>query len=122
MAIVASGKTIIYVIECGEYHKVGITANLTQRLTTMALHNPFPLRCVLHRYVPPGRARRIEAAIHERLANWSLGREWFSAPIEVIRSIVNDIVAQDKIVSGGWSSTWDTYAKRDKVAFVVAHR
>ena len=60
---------ILYVIECGPYFKVGITGNLTTRISILRGMLPFSIKRALKRTVLKALARRFEQHIHDRLAD-----------------------------------------------------
>lgn len=71
----------IYGIQCCEFIKIGIARNITDRLRTLKLYNPFECKVVLRRFTKD--CRRIEIRIHQLLESRSVGREWFRiSPLE----------------------------------------
>lgn len=78
----------LYVIRCGDFYKVGVSYNIEQRIREMQLCNPYPLELALYRTVRTTQVRLVERRVHELLAEWEHGREWFTAPLAQIRAAV----------------------------------
>lgn len=108
MAVVQKDRMLLYAIQSGRFIKVGISANLRQRMKIMALHNPHGLECVMYRYIPRWRARFIEAKVHAELEDCSKGREWFDATPERVRDTTDDVIQRDKEANGGWTASRDS--------------
>lgn len=87
-------STWIYVIqiEDTDYHKIGISTNVKQRLAELQANNPMQLRVVwkVGRFTQED-ARSIEKDIHERCQEYRVGvggqREWFRFHSEYINHI-----------------------------------
>ena len=64
---------ITYLIQCGEFVKIGITADIESRLRTLESSNPHALKVVA--LLAGGRA--LERALHKRFADYRHRDEWF---------------------------------------------
>lgn len=62
-----------YVIRCGDFLKIGITADIHARLRTIESHNPHPLEVVA--LLVGGRA--VERSLHLRFKAYRHRDEWF---------------------------------------------
>lgn len=62
-----------YLIRCGDYVKIGITADVRLRLRTLEAHNPLPLE--VGALFPGG--REIERKLHARFVAYRHRDEWF---------------------------------------------
>jgi hypothetical protein len=73
---------VTYVIHDGEFYKVGIAANLFDRITSMRSGNPRPLEVlyVYSGYMP-------ERWYHELLAEYHYSGEWFKCDRHIIDTI-----------------------------------
>jgi hypothetical protein len=65
----------LYLIKCQQYYKIGVAADVEQRLAQLSTGNPFPLE-VLAVY-GFANAEPVEHAIHQRFANARVRGEWF---------------------------------------------
>lgn len=86
----------IYVIECREFVKIGITTNLEQRLKALEQANPFDLKTTLFCETTWAEARRIEKLIHDSLAEHHHRLEWFR-----VESIVAVKLVQEALKESG---------------------
>ena len=77
--------TVVYFIadETGEKVKIGITEDVQQRLRSLQMSSPTPLR--LSGTIRGG--RRVEAELHERFARIRLHGEWFKLTPELDKYI-----------------------------------
>ena len=73
----ANRRRTLYVIQSGEFVKVGITDDVKKRLFSLQAGNPLPLRLRMSRTMPAALALQVEAMVHRVLAEHSIGREWF---------------------------------------------
>jgi predicted GIY-YIG superfamily endonuclease len=63
----------IYLIECNEHYKIGITNNLEKRLKTLQTGNSTKLKII--KYYPCTIASQVESVLHRTYENVS--GEWF---------------------------------------------
>lgn len=70
--------TSVYVIEAGEFIKVGIAEDVESRLQVLRTHCPLPARIVFSTEpMPRPEAKRIEAWCEFKLADKAVHGEWF---------------------------------------------
>lgn len=70
--------TSVYVIEAGEYIKVGLAENILKRLQVLKTHCPLPVRVAFcSRPIPRSEARKIEQSCHSFLIKFHVHGEWF---------------------------------------------
>lgn len=83
--------TFVYAIRCGEWIKIGVAANITERMGGMRVNCPYPLVLVGSRKFPLASvALRVEAAIHRELAGQRHFGEWFrEAPLDPVAALVS---------------------------------
>ena len=80
---------VVYVLQCGEYVKVGVTGNLRARVAAIQIGNPYPLKVVFAKKVPYVERLNVERAAHARLRKYHHRDEWFkTTPEEAIRALV----------------------------------
>lgn len=75
---------VVYVIQAGEYVKVGIAENLAARLSVFKCHNPIPVSvayCSNPMFRPE--ARKIEVGCHSLMGESRANGEWFKVAPEV---------------------------------------
>lgn len=84
--------TILYFIQCGQFVKVGITADLEKRLFALKAGNPFPLRVASTVDIPSVFDRLVEKRIHGALHVYAIGREWFRIAPKDARRVAMPIV------------------------------
>ncbi|RLI72248.1 MAG: hypothetical protein DRP02_02220 [Candidatus Gerdarchaeota archaeon] len=68
-------KSILYLIQCGEFVKIGVTDNLQKRIKTFQTGNPFPLKVLYARDFH--NAKRIERNLHRKYKKHRHRLEWF---------------------------------------------
>lgn len=97
----------IYGIQSGQFIKVGAADDIKRRLHTFRLHNPHPLKVVLRRIVKEN--YWVEKRMHQLLAQYAIGREWFDCSPEQVREAFDTalkelIAARHRIVGTprGW--------------------
>jgi hypothetical protein len=73
----------VYGIQSGQFIKVGAADDLKKRLHTFRLHNPHPLKLVLQRAIKEN--YWVERRMHQLLAEYTTGREWFDCSPEQVR-------------------------------------
>lgn len=76
--------SFMYVIACGEFHKIGITSKLDFRLDALQACNPLPLRLAVTRKLHSNDVLFYERVVHTILRNYRLHGEWFDAPLSLI--------------------------------------
>lgn len=92
----------VYGIQSGEFIKVGFTTSIDARLHEMKLYNPHPLSVVMKRRVASGRAKAVEGRIHLLLADYSVGREWFTAPPKLVQKAATVAIADVRREDEEW--------------------
>lgn len=74
-------RRYVYIVQCGEYVKVGIAGNIHTRIIDLQIGNPLP---ILFSWLSPPfheeDARDVERAIHAKMASMRVRGEWFAAP------------------------------------------
>ena len=79
----------LYFVQCGEYVKIGIAADVRKRVRDMEMHNPYEMK-ILH--VMPGK-RKEEKELHKRFATYRRRNEWFwfeGELREYVEGLLND--------------------------------
>lgn len=78
------GAGWVYGLQSGAFIKIGYSLNLKERLYTLQLGNPHPVRFVTRRFVlsPAWLERRLHVLLEEH----AVGREWFRISIEQARA------------------------------------
>ncbi len=77
---------LIYVIQCGEFTKVGITQSVKNRLKMLQTGNPGDLQLLAS--WKSEQCLVDEQAIHKHLAPFSVRGEWFKLPCEVLEGLI----------------------------------
>jgi hypothetical protein len=76
----------VYVIQCGESFKIGLTNNPTKRLRVLSVKAPFPL--TVHLLIPTNNMEALEGELHTFFAHKHRRGEWFDLTeedIEILR-------------------------------------
>lgn len=78
----------MYGLQCGEFIKIGVANTVGARVKLLQLGNPYPMKVVIreksiYAYV-------LEKMVHTRLAEKSIGREWFAVTIPEARQAVRE--------------------------------
>jgi transcriptional regulator with XRE-family HTH domain len=76
---------IVYVLQCGEYYKIGRTQNLPQRVSDLQMSNPFPI-AVIHTWETVAH-QRLERRLHQRLSHAKVRGEWFRLTADEILAL-----------------------------------
>ncbi len=74
----STAKVALYVIQCGEFCKVGIAESPERRLRAVLSHNPFPAHLAFQMPSTAGMAPMIEHAAHQLLREHHHRGEWFT--------------------------------------------
>ena len=79
----------LYVVQCGDFFKIGVSSDIKRRLIDLQLANPITLRIV---YETPKLkdAKRIERYWHEQLDRKSISGEWFALDSLELQRIVSE--------------------------------
>jgi len=67
----------LYMIQCCEYVKIGVTRDLAARLNELRVGNPFPFSILAQKTIPAARLLITEAWLHQRFAHGRVHGEWF---------------------------------------------
>ena len=85
----------LYVLECEQYYKIGISNNPKTRFTAIRTANPFEVKPVLCIYTyDSNKTKQLEKIFHSRFIRLKHRNEWFIKSddiINLIKSKVNDI-------------------------------
>ena len=76
----------VYMIQAGEFVKIGLTDNVARRLLSLQTGNPEPL--VLLKSWPTICPAADEKHIHQTLKRFWIRGEWFKLPVPVISKLV----------------------------------
>ncbi len=68
-------RKFVYLLQCGENYKIGVTRNLNQRLKQ--LRNSIPIELNLILYIETPFAFKFEKRLHEIFKDKRLTGEWF---------------------------------------------
>lgn len=82
----AKPQEFIYLIRCGEYHKIGITSDVKARLSMMQTGSPHKL--TLTACWPVQNAKEDERQLHSMLESYHIRGEWFKLPKELVASLL----------------------------------
>ena len=94
----------VYGIQSGQFIKVGVAQEIQSRLLTFRLHNPHPLKVVMRRMVPEH--YWVEKRMHELLAQYAIGREWFDCAPDLVRAAYEDAY-KDLVVKRHEQENWE---------------
>lgn len=89
----SADPAFIYAIQCSQFLKVGIAADVARRFEQFRLYNPFPCIVAFKREINPLMARTVEARTHALLRPSAHGREWFSATLEAVVNAIEEAVS-----------------------------
>ena len=65
----------IYILNCKEFYKIGITSNITKRKNELQVGNPFKINIIYFAKVE--NAARLESILHEKFWSKNVSGEWF---------------------------------------------
>lgn len=84
----ALGRDFVYVVQGQEAVKIGVTRDLTGRLSNLQTGSSHPLSMAYSTRVR-GDAYAVEAEAHSMLARHRIGGEWFAVPADVAVAAIN---------------------------------
>ncbi len=92
----------IYLIKCGEFHKIGVTQNIEQRLEDFRTSNPHPIELLKSwKYDPWSLVRKTEKLLHRHYKEHHHHREWFKLPeAEVARLCASKALIRNHCAHG----------------------
>ena len=79
-------STFLYCVRCNEFIKIGITSDVSGRITLLQIGNPYKLRLLASWAVEDAIVQ--EERLHGILGRWYERGEWFKAPDDVVRKLV----------------------------------
>lgn len=84
--------TWVYLMQCGEYVKVGIANDVNRRLLDLQVGNPYPIH-VRRKFKHQSRLHALlcERTIHAILDDARHYHEWFSCPIERAETVARAV-------------------------------
>lgn len=107
----------VYLMKCGEFHKIGISQNIGARLSQISGQTPFPVEVVhfqdfnidaMDEFGEEGWAKAVERRWHLALKQWQHKREWFKLPPNVLEEIADAWWSEEyPDEDGQWRLTWD---------------
>jgi len=89
--------TYMYCLKSGAFVKIGLADRPDERAAILSLGNPYGIEIVETWALPRSVSKIIEMAIHRRLSEHAVGREWFKATPEMAKRAVE---AYDAEMSG----------------------
>jgi Meiotically Up-regulated Gene 113 (MUG113) protein len=90
----------LYGIQSGLFIKVGVAKNITTRLRQMNLYNPHPCKVVAKRNLP--NAYQVEKRMHQVLAPYAIGREWFLIDVSLVRAAMTVVIKEVDAAQRAW--------------------
>lgn len=78
----------VYGVRSGRFIKIGWAGDVEERMETMKLYNPHPLELVFCRRTAS--VLHFERKMHEVLAPYAVGREWFRVTVDQIRAAASN--------------------------------
>lgn len=72
----------LYILQCGDFLKIGITRDVAKRIAQLDAANPLPVTLIAKRTISLAGLPWAEAWMHQRFAAELLKNEWFAVGIE----------------------------------------
>lgn len=82
----------LYVLQCGDYLKIGVARDLERRRREIDAMNALPVTVIAARTIPLSALLITEAWLHAQFADRRVKGEWFSVSIEEVMAILPDAV------------------------------
>lgn len=79
-------KMKVYIIQCLDYFKVGISKDISKRMIALQTSNPVKLKLIA--YLDSKESASIEKEIHKDYSNYNSSGEWFKLTPVIIRQII----------------------------------
>ena len=76
----------VYIVKSGIYTKIGISRNISLRMTALQTGNPFPIQLVYAKEVD--NAYNIEQDLHKKYSEFNISGEWFELSKDDINTII----------------------------------
>jgi hypothetical protein len=80
-------SNFLYIVSCVDYTKIGITDNVTRRVSSLQTSNPYAVR--LEASFKFDNAAVVERTLHERYSQFRVNREWFKLSTSQIAEIAS---------------------------------
>lgn len=96
-------KQKIYIIQCNEYVKIGVSNGVTdRRIRELQSGNPYKI-ILLNTFVPIIDAYKYEQQLHKRYKEYRVRGEWFELPIPLLNELLTEtksgIIIQQQNIS-----------------------
>lgn len=105
-------KAWIYVIQCGEFVKVGMTTDVQARFNQLQNVIPYNLRLVMRRAVPHWGRLEFEKIVHASIAQHAHRGEWFRLTPDEAKQAVNTARAEMMRRERAYERHWATIRAR----------
>lgn len=89
------GREVVYVIQCNDYYKIGITLRPAHRFQSLQVSNPYKIYLVYSK--PIIGARAVERKLHQSLRSTHVRGEWFkldSEQLQLVKDILDEAHSQ----------------------------
>jgi hypothetical protein len=78
----------LYLIECGEFYKLGFSDDVEKRLSTLQHSVPFKMQIVfMAKFEDRYKASQLETFLHKKFKPYCVHREWFKFPKDKIEEV-----------------------------------
>ena len=89
----------IYILESDGFYKIGVSANINNRIKELQTGNPYTIECVFSRRVPE--AYEVEKYIHKLFEQDKVSGEWFEFDDRTLDIVETMIVSHMRLCNIG---------------------
>ena len=76
----------IYLMKCEQYHKIGVSTNVSARLSALDGSTPFDVSLIYTRKIDD--ALLVESILHKKYIEFNKSKEWFKLSQEQVKEII----------------------------------
>jgi hypothetical protein len=85
-------KEYLYLLECEQYYKIGISNNPKIRFTSIRTANPFEVKPVMCIFTyDRKKTKQLESMLHSRFKRMQHRNEWFTKSFEIVNLIKSKV-------------------------------
>ena len=78
---------MVYIMQCGEFFKIGMSNNPERRRDHIQTSNPLKVQIIAQKDVPDDKA--LESELHKKYEDYHIRGEWFAMRIDLVNEIIN---------------------------------
>jgi predicted DNA-binding protein (UPF0251 family) len=85
----------LYLIQTGEFTKIGISQDIEKRIKSMKTDNPLEIELLFYKKIK--NVRKVESFLHKQLKEYNVKNEWFKLDKKITDRIIKNIYDLQKL-------------------------